>query len=88
MQVMDEMGQVKPLISSKRLTQLMEDVLGFKLKSEGEAEMGEQGGTLAPDALNQLNPVGQTGAVQVPTATNLQQTVPQMPSGDSRMVNI
>jgi len=87
MQVMDENGQVKPLITAKRLKEMMEQTLGMKLTTSGEEFAAKQAQIIPPTA---INPVGQGGAVQVPTgvAENLMGTVPQMPNMDSRKVQI
>lgn len=90
--VINKEGQTEPLMSAERAREAFEDVLGMKLSTNKE----EQGMANAQDlmmnqeALNQLNPVGQGGAIQAPTVTppNLQQTVPQMPDGDPRRVQV
>jgi hypothetical protein len=91
MQVMGDDGMPKPLITAKRLTMLMEDVLGMKLRTEDEEKMEDESqGAMDGAIMNQINPIGNGNVVQTPTATpeNLQQTVPQMPSGDPRSVQI
>jgi len=84
MQVLGANGQVQPLITPKRLKELLEQILGFKLQTEGE-EVDEFAGTIAP-TVSQINPVGAGGTVQTPTAipSNLMGTVPQTPGGDQR----
>lgn len=84
MNVMHDDGNVKPLISAKRLTELLEGVLGFKLSDES-TDFGSEG-MMDIDALNRLNPIGNGENIQVPT--NLQQTMPQMPNQDPRRVQI
>ena len=85
MQVVDENGQPKPLITGKRLKELMEQTLGFKLSSVDEAQT-EFESMINQAALAQQNPIGQGNAVQVPTSNNanLLNNVPQVPGGDNR----
>jgi hypothetical protein len=92
MQVVNESGQPEPLISVKKLRSIMEEILGFKLKTKAE-ERVEQQSTIEQmfqGTLSQLNPISNEQSVQTPNTTpgNLQQTVPQMPNGDPRSVNI
>ena len=89
MQVMGKDGVPEPLISADRLRQGMEDILGMKLRTAEEEDMATSS-SMNNGLMNQLNPIGNGDTVQVPTATpdNLQSTVPQMPSGDPRSVQI
>lgn len=86
MSVMGSDGQPKPLITADRLKELFEDLLGFKLQTDDEEMTGEMEGMMDTIGLNSINPIGNNETVQTPT--NLQQTVPQMPGGDSRRVQI
>ena len=83
--------QVEPLITPARMRQAMEDILGMKLKTDAE-NFDSLKQVFMTQAMSQLNPVGQGGIVQnvqsSPTPENLQGTVPQMPNGDSRKVQI
>lgn len=81
LQIVGEDGIPKPLVSGERITELFEQTLGIKLKTEGQRK--PQGGVVATQG---LNPVGNSGAVQVPTQIpeNLFGTMPQQPSGDPR----
>jgi hypothetical protein len=89
MQVMGKDGVPEPLISADRLRQGMEDILGMKLRTAEEEDMATSS-SMNNGLMNKLNPIGNGDTVQVPTATpdNLQSTVPQMPSGDPRSVQI
>jgi hypothetical protein len=91
-QTVDAQGVPHQLITPNRLRQMMEEVLGMKLRTTEEENNADDNGEemINPAMMNQLNPIGQGNAVQVPTATpnNLQQTVPQMPNADSRKVQI
>jgi hypothetical protein len=82
-------GVPEPLISADRLRQGMEDILGMKLRTAEEEDMATSS-SMNNGLMNQLNPIGNGDTVQVPTVTpdNLQSTVPQMPSGDPRRVQI
>jgi hypothetical protein len=88
-----ETGQVEPLITPAKMRQAMEDIIGMKLKTDDE-DFANIKQTFMTQMMNQLNPVGQNGIVQnvqsspTPTPENLQSTVPQMPNGDSRQVQI
>jgi hypothetical protein len=88
MKVMDKDGTLKPLVTAKRLEELIEELIGIKLKTESEER--EQKNAMSPfntTIANQINPVGNNDTVQVPTANQgLQQNVPQMPNNDSRKV--
>lgn len=86
MQVIGADGMPKPLISADRLKDMFEDVLGFKLETEEEQMNGQSTLMMNALGLNAINPIGNNNTVQTPT--NLQQTVPQMPQGDSRRVQI
>jgi hypothetical protein len=86
MQVIGADGMPKPLISADRLKEMFEDVLGFKLETEDERMNGQSTLMMNAVGLNSINPIGNNETVQTPT--NLQQTVPQMPQGDSRRVQI
>lgn len=83
-------GAVEPLITPAKMRQAMEDILGMKLKTDKE-EFDNLKETFITQAMGSLNPVGQNGIVQNTQSAppeNLQATVPQMPSGDSRQVQI
>lgn len=86
MSVIGKDGIPKPLISAEKLKELFEDILGFKLQTDDEELTGEMANTMESFGMNKLNPIGNNETVQTPT--NLQQTVPQMPEGDSRRVQI
>lgn len=86
MQVIGNDGMPKPLISADRLKQMFEDILGFKLNTEEEEMNGQFSSMMDAMGMNAINPIGNNNNVQTPT--NLQQTVPQMPQGDSRRVQI
>lgn len=88
-----ETGAVEPLITPARMREAMEDILGMKLKTQDE-ELNEIKEEFIQQNLQQMNPIGQTNAAQMPqaqmqgTPENLQGTVPQMPDGDSRRVQL
>ena len=86
MQVVDENGIPEPLITAKRIKQLMEQTLGFKLEAEGEDVAGAKAAMLNQQAMAQQNPIGAGDSVQVPTSNNanLLNNVPQVPGGDNR----
>ena len=86
MQIVDKNGMPKPLVTADRLKEMFEDILGFKLQTEEEEQGMESEMAMDMNGLNAINPIGNNETVQTPT--NLQQTVPQMPSGDSRSVQI
>lgn len=87
-----ETQQMEPFVTPARLRQAFEEILGTKLQTESEAQGQSMTGgqVMNPEAMNQLNPIGNNANIQTPQATpsNLQQTVPQMPGGDSRSVQI
>jgi hypothetical protein len=91
MTVLNASGQPEPFVTPDRLRQAFEELLGTKLKTDKEEiKQSMPSSQMNAQGLNQMNPIGNGGTVQVPTATpsNLQQTVPQMPQGDSRKVSI
>jgi hypothetical protein len=88
MQVMEDDGTVKPRVSASRIRKAFESILGIKLQTTEEQTGEGDSSSIVPEIMNQLNPIGKGGSVQVPTANNLQQTVAQMPDKDSRKVNI
>lgn len=88
MQVIGKDGTVRPLVSADKIREAFENILGVSLKTMDEKTGEDSSGTMLSGIMNQLNPIGKGGNVQVPTASNLQQTVPQMPNSDSRKVNI
>jgi hypothetical protein len=83
-------GTQKMAITPTRWIELMEQTLGIKLSSEGEGEQGLAGTQFDQNALNGQNPIGNNNTIQTQNAVpgNLQATVPQLPSGDSRSVVI
>lgn len=88
----NETQQVEPLITPARMRQALEDILGMKLKTR-EEQISEVKENFVQATQQQLNPVGQNNVVQTPQAQggmapNLAQTVPQMPQGDSRRVQL
>ena len=89
MKVMDKDGKIVPLVTAKRLEELIEELIGIKLKTQSEER--EQKANMSPfntTIANQINPVGDNNTVQVPTVNQgLQQNVPQMPNNDSRKVS-
>ena len=88
MQVMEKDGSVRPLVSADKIREAFETILGVSLKTLDEKTGESSGESMMAGVMNQLNPIGKGGTVQVPTANNLQQTVAQMPNADSRKVNI
>ena len=88
MQVMEKDGSVRPLVSADKIREAFETILGVSLKTLDEKTGESSGDSMMAGVMNQLNPIGKGGTVQVPTANNLQQTVAQMPNADSRKVNI
>ena len=88
MQVMEEDGSVRPLVSANKIREAFETILGVSLKTLDEKTGESSASSMMSGIMNQLNPIGKGGTVQVPTANNLQQTVAHMPNADSRKVNI
>ena len=88
-----ETGAIEPLITPARMREAIEDILGMKLRTQDE-ELNEIKEEFIQQNLQQMNPIGQGDTIQTPqaqmqmTPENLQQTVPQMPNGDSRSVQI
>ena len=87
-QLVNSDGSTEPLITPDRFRELMEDILGLKMETTEEQSGSINTQTFDIQSLLQQNPVGNENTVQTPQATpsNLQGTVPQMPSGDSRGV--
>lgn len=90
LKLLNDDGTVTSLVSAKRVRQIMEDVLGMKLKTPQEVRDERKQALTEQNPLlsDQLNPVGNNNTVQTPTAGNLAQTVPQMPNQDSRKVQM
>ncbi len=87
-----ETGQVEPLITPKRMREAIEELLGMKLRTEGEQEVDDHE-EFVQESLRQMNPIGPEPIIQGPQALGgqpegLMQNVPQMPDGDSRSVQI
>lgn len=88
-----ETGAIEPLITPARMREAIEDILGMKLRTQDE-ELNEIKEEFIQQNLQQMNPIGQGDTIQTPqaqmqmTPENLQQTVPQMPNGDSRRVQL
>jgi hypothetical protein len=82
----NEMGQAVPVITFKQLVALLEETLGIKLRTEAEEEPDLSQTQTDIAALTGQNPIGNNAGIQKqqPVAENLIQTVPQMPSGDTR----
>jgi hypothetical protein len=79
-------GQLRSAITPQRYTELMEQTLGMKLKSEGEEEAELANATFDQSSMTAMNPIGNNEVIQKPQQVqeNLASTVPQQPSGDSR----
>jgi len=83
-------GSRRMAITPKCYTENMEQLLGMKLKSEGEEEESLEGAFFDPTSTNGMNPIGNNQVIQKPqqVPANLMNTVPQMPDNDSRKVQI
>lgn len=81
-------GRRMMAISPERWTELMEQTLGMKLKSENEEDM--QGAQFDPASITGQNPVGNNQTVQKPQQTPeaLMQNVPQVAGRDNRKLVI
>jgi hypothetical protein len=77
-------------ITPKCYTKHMEQLLGMKLRSEGEEEENLEGAGFDQNALTGQNPIGNNGVVQKPQQVpeNLMSTMPQVAGGDNRGVTI
>lgn len=85
-------GQVEPLITPKRMREAIEELLGMKLRSEGEEDTDDYQ-EFVQETLLQQNPIGPEPIIQGAQAAGMQpdaltQNVPQMPDGDNRRVQI
>jgi len=77
-----------PVITPEKFKEILEEILGFHLETDSERSESKQNKRQVFDinSQNSLNPVGNNGTVQTPNVvpSNLQSTVVQQASGDSR----